>query len=240
MKGLFILILAVFAGIYFWPSGHSDVRNMLAATHRVQDIENGWRVCDPTRRATRAVVCVHGLLGNRAELAAFAPVILRHCPECAVYLLDWGWFATGLELPVTETPVTLIGMSHGAVRAMEHTRVDGVVALAPYASFRDVIIDKIMTKAPINALQYVERFVDFVLAAFYKPPVPNFYNNAKLLLVHGKRDKLVPIKHSERLLKKAIASGARVERCAVDDAWHVPSQLLNDKKCREKILKIIK
>ena len=248
MKGFLFLLLAVCVGIYYWPDNLGDVHAMLAASYRVDDIKDGWRVCDPTRKATRAVVCVHGLFGNRGELASFVPVILKHCPECAVYLIDWGWFATGLVLPPTETPVTLIGMSHGAARAIEYAytkpnRVSGVVALAPYASFQDVVVDKIMRKAPTESRDYVEAFVGFALNVTYTPPRPLEHilrKDARLLLVHGANDALVPIKHTHQLVERATGNGVKVTACSVDPAWHVPSQLLNDPLCREKILKIIK
>ena len=125
---------------------------------------------------------------------------------------------------LVQGPVGVMGHSYGAATAIQwagrDSRVAGVVAVAPFASLREVVPG--YTVVPLSPA-FVTRVIDRagVLGGFdpdeASPSRAIAKTRAPVLLVHGRADTRIPAWHSERI--HAAARGPS-ELVLVDGAGH--------------------
>ncbi len=115
--------------------------------------------------------------------------------------------------------VGMMGISYGAAVAIqaaaEDERIEAVVALAPFATLRDVVPEFLVRFAPFPTVflsdDAIDRLIDAAAnRAGFDPDEASPLDaitrcQAPILLIHGTHDMLVPITHSRRL--EAAATG---------------------------------
>lgn len=127
--------------------------------------------------------------------------------------------------------IGLVGMSFGAATSLQlaafDARVESVVALGSFASFRDVVHDQLPLF--LGALAWfipdgtIDEAVDLAGArggfdpAAASPERVIARTEARILLIHGRDDWLVPLEHAQRNL---AASGGRAELLVLEDVGH--------------------
>ncbi|MBR0129569.1 MAG: alpha/beta fold hydrolase [Neisseriaceae bacterium] len=91
--------------------------------------------------------------------------------------------------------IIIMGYSIGsglAAETAQHFNVQKLVLIAPYFNFKQLAQEK-MPYAPISLLRYQIPTNEFLLSLTHKNP------NAKVLIIHGKRDNIIPVKHAQQL-----------------------------------------
>ncbi len=128
--------------------------------------------------------------------------------------------------------VGMMGISYGAAVAIqaaaEDERIEAVVALAPFATLRDVVPEFLVRFAPFPTVflsdDAIDRLIDTAAdRAGFDPDEASpldaiARSRAPVLLIHGTHDMLVPITHSRRL--EAAAAGP-VELIESRDVTHL-------------------
>jgi pimeloyl-ACP methyl ester carboxylesterase len=195
-------------------------------------------------RARGTVFVLHGIRDTKEAMRSWATVLSR--AEYRVVLVDLpghghstGDFltfgvrearalSTALDVLHGGTgalgPVGVMGLSYGASTAIQwaglDARIASVVAVAPFASLREVVPGYLPLAPPDGFLgRAIERAG--VLGGF-DPDDANAVTairaaRATVLLVHGRRDMRVPYLHSERI---HAAGGGRTELLLVDGEGH--------------------
>ena len=142
-------------------------------------------------------------------------------------------------------PVGLFGFSYGAAVALEASAIDprvrAVVAVAPFASLREVVGDyrAKYLPGPLQLLPpswFQSALDDAAQIAAFDPDTAGparsiARSNARILLLHGDRDTQIPARHSQALWKMA---GARAELSLVPGRTH--DDVLADPRVRAQAL----
>jgi len=129
-------------------------------------------------------------------------------------------------------PLMVVGSSYGAATAIQYgaldPRVDGVVAIAPFASLREVVREYQQWMLGPVASVVPEGWTDDVIDEAGErggfdpddacPRCAARELRAPLLLVHGREDERIPWQHSEAI--RAAAAGP-AELLVVEGAGHL-------------------
>jgi alpha-beta hydrolase superfamily lysophospholipase len=211
----------------------------------------GW-IFDPIGEPRGTILMLHGIrsdkrnlvggaLGHTARgLRAIAIDSRGHGESAGRYLtygveeaLDLVQLVDALEQRgLLAKPLSVVGSSYGGATALQYAardpRVDRVVALAPFASLREVVPAYIAWKLGPLALLVPSALIDDLLdgatgqaafdadAACPRCVAPAI--QASVLLIHSRDDERIPWQHSAAI-QKALRSP--VELMLVDGADHV-------------------
>jgi pimeloyl-ACP methyl ester carboxylesterase len=208
-----------------------------------------WLV-EPHSPARGTIVLLHGVRSDRRSLAAMGVAVadagyrsvlvdLRGHGESTGHYLTYGASEAADVSALLDAVgqrsalgcVGAYGFSYGAAVALQlsahDARLEAIVAVAPFASLREVVLD------------YRERYLPYPLRllpdvwfegaihqasqlALFDPELSAPVNavphsHAHQLLIHGTADTQVPLRHSREL---ALAAGPRAELMTVDGASH--------------------
>jgi pimeloyl-ACP methyl ester carboxylesterase len=209
-----------------------------------------WLIEPPSVPARGTIVLLHGIRMDRRSLVNLGVVLsdagyraalvdLRGHGESSGRYLTYGEvetrdLSTLLDALENRGPLGCVGVygfSYGAAVALElgarDARVQAVVAAAPFASLREVVLDyrDRYLPFPLRSIPdaWFERAVDQASQfALFDPdrsaPIQAISrSHAHQLLIHGTRDDQVPLRHSREL---ARAAGPLAQFITIEGASH--------------------
>ncbi|MFC5864718.1 alpha/beta hydrolase [Acidicapsa dinghuensis] len=234
-------------------------------------ILRGWPV-RPDRWKQKAVILLHGVGDNRAGMVSFAPIFLKNGYEVLIpdarghgesggSLATYGWFEKedvrvwvaalkrGDVWNNAPQCVFLMGESMGAAIAVQAASVPGVcgvVAEAPFSSFREIAYERIaqVGHVPLSWSRLVAWPVVDAAFAYARlrygidfdrvsPQLALESTHAPVLLIAGLRDSNIPARHSKRIMASAIG---RNELWLVPGAGHTDASRIEPVEFERRVL----
>jgi hypothetical protein len=234
----------------------------------------GW-IVRPVRGNGSAVILLHGVGDNRDGMVSFAPMFLERgyavlIPDSRAHgesggsLVTYGWLETddvrrwaselrkitrGISDPPSSHCVYLLGESMGAAIAVQTAAVPeicGVVAEAPFSSFREIGYERIAQALGVGArwthfaawstlessflcakLRYGIDFNQVSPERILASP------HAPVLLIAGLRDRNIPSRHSSQILVSAVQPTAL---WLVPNADHTNASQVQPEEFRRRVL----